>query len=135
MTDDRPTLMCYSQMALAKLPSTARTCAQCGRGIWVSLAMTPRVDQGAIRPLCPLCMKAFMDSQKDVEFEIAPEQADELARWGVLGAADQMVTALNARYRTGPRFRCPRCGLVSWNPKDVEAGYCGHCHEWTRLDS
>lgn len=29
---------------------------------------------------------------------------------------------------------CPRCGMTSWHPKDVEEGYCGHCHAWTALD-
>ena len=25
---------------------------------------------------------------------------------------------------------CPRCGLRSYHPKDIEERYCGHCHEW-----
>lgn len=28
-------------------------------------------------------------------------------------------------------FTCPRCGATSHNPNDVEAGYCGRCHDWT----
>jgi ribosomal protein L37E len=28
-------------------------------------------------------------------------------------------------------FTCPRCGAVSYNPNDIEAGYCGRCHWWT----
>lgn len=28
-------------------------------------------------------------------------------------------------------FTCPRCGLVSHHPKDVEHGYCGNCHAFT----
>jgi len=28
-------------------------------------------------------------------------------------------------------FTCPRCGRTSWNPHDVEYGYCGACHDWT----
>ena len=28
-------------------------------------------------------------------------------------------------------FTCPRCGMTSHNPKDVEQGYCGNCHDWT----
>jgi len=23
---------------------------------------------------------------------------------------------------------CPKCGMVSYNPNDVEKRYCGHCH-------
>lgn len=26
---------------------------------------------------------------------------------------------------------CPDCGSVSFNPNDVEQGYCGRCHWWT----
>lgn len=28
-------------------------------------------------------------------------------------------------------FTCPRCGKTSYHPKDLEEGYCGHCHDWT----
>jgi ribosomal protein L37E len=26
---------------------------------------------------------------------------------------------------------CPRCGMTSYNPTDVEQGYCGNCHDYT----
>ncbi len=29
------------------------------------------------------------------------------------------------------RFECPRCGIASAHPQDIEAGYCGACHDWT----
>jgi ribosomal protein L37E len=29
---------------------------------------------------------------------------------------------------------CPRCGRTSWHPRDIEEGYCGHCHDWTAMD-
>lgn len=29
---------------------------------------------------------------------------------------------------------CPRCGLTSHHPKDVEQGYCSKCHDWTSRD-
>ena len=28
-------------------------------------------------------------------------------------------------------FTCPECGEVSYNPNDIENGYCGVCHWWT----
>jgi DNA-binding transcriptional ArsR family regulator len=31
-----------------------------------------------------------------------------------------------------PSITCPRCGMTSHNPNDVEQGYCGNCHDWTR---
>lgn len=33
----------------------------------------------------------------------------------------------------GWEFKCPRCGMTSHNPKDAELGYCGACHDFTRL--
>lgn len=27
--------------------------------------------------------------------------------------------------------RCPRCERVTWNPTDINEGYCGACHDWT----
>jgi hypothetical protein len=32
---------------------------------------------------------------------------------------------------TPPPFTCPCCGIVSYNPNDLEQGYCGLCHDWT----
>lgn len=30
-----------------------------------------------------------------------------------------------------PSITCPNCHLTSYHPKDIEQGYCGHCHDWT----
>lgn len=27
---------------------------------------------------------------------------------------------------------CPVCRMTSYNPNDVQYGYCGHCHAFTR---
>lgn len=27
-------------------------------------------------------------------------------------------------------YLCPHCGAVSYNPHDLENGYCGHCKQW-----
>jgi hypothetical protein len=26
---------------------------------------------------------------------------------------------------------CPVCHRTSYHPDDIEAGYCGNCHDWT----
>lgn len=39
--------------------------------------------------------------------------------------------SLAADYSRATRFTCPKCGLTSAHPTDVEQGYCGNCHEWT----
>jgi hypothetical protein len=31
-------------------------------------------------------------------------------------------------------FTCPRCRMTSHHPTDLEQGYCGNCHDWTRAD-
>lgn len=30
-----------------------------------------------------------------------------------------------------PSFTCPCCGATSYNPTDIEQGFCGACHTWT----
>ncbi len=27
-----------------------------------------------------------------------------------------------------PSITCPRCGMTSYNPNDIEQRYCGNCH-------
>lgn len=31
----------------------------------------------------------------------------------------------------GPSRTCPRCGMTTYHPDDVQEGYCGACHDWT----
>jgi len=31
-------------------------------------------------------------------------------------------------------FKCPKCGMVSWNPNDVRERYCGNCHAFMVTD-
>lgn len=48
----------------------------------------------------------------------------------ILTEAD--VEALAAEAERGyPFITCPRCGKHSFNPNDIEQGYCGACHWWT----
>jgi hypothetical protein len=30
-----------------------------------------------------------------------------------------------------PSITCPVCDMTSWNPNDVEMGFCGNCHGYT----
>jgi len=32
-----------------------------------------------------------------------------------------------------PYYTCPRCGLRSYNPNDIEQRYCVQCHEFEVL--
>lgn len=31
----------------------------------------------------------------------------------------------------GPSITCPDCGMTSYHPNDIAAGYCGNCHAYT----
>lgn len=48
------------------------------------------------------------------------------------------MAALLARSPAGsaptqpPSVTCPVCGMTSHHPVDVQQGYCGNCHDWTR---
>jgi len=35
----------------------------------------------------------------------------------------------------GESFVCPQCKAESFNPNDIREGYCGRCHEFTRLQA
>jgi hypothetical protein len=37
-----------------------------------------------------------------------------------------------ARTLPEPSITCPVCGMTSYHPDDIRAGYCGNCHDWTR---
>lgn len=96
-------LVCQFATIAPQVPSIERSCADCGTGIWVSHTMTPRVDSGGAKPLCPRCVRRFMRVQQDLVFEVAPEQTAELHAAGALGFADQLVTALNRQHGRGRR--------------------------------
>lgn len=38
----------------------------------------------------------------------------------------------NEELRHAPYFDCPRCDRRSYNTHDIEEGYCGNCHTFTR---
>ena len=35
------------------------------------------------------------------------------------------------RYPEQPSITCPVCDRTSYNPNDIEWGYCGYCHAYT----
>ena len=37
---------------------------------------------------------------------------------------------MRQRRSSVPRFTCPRCFRVSYNPNDIRERYCGACHQW-----
>lgn len=30
-----------------------------------------------------------------------------------------------------PSITCPKCGVTSYNPNDIQHGFCGNCNAWT----
>lgn len=37
---------------------------------------------------------------------------------------------LRADYAAPPRFVCPRCGRVSYHPRELAERYCGNCDQF-----
>lgn len=33
-----------------------------------------------------------------------------------------------------PSITCPRCGMTSFHPTDIQYGWCGNCHAYTGAD-
>jgi hypothetical protein len=55
---------------------------------------------------------------------------DAIRRFGEFIA---LVEAAEARQKdpgTRPHYRCPRCGVVSFNPNDIANRYCVRCHQF-----
>ena len=55
-------------------------------------------------------------------------------------ANEVMVVAPEHRWDSGPpppmrktSITCPACKMTSYNPLDIEQGYCGVCHDWTSV--
>lgn len=59
---------------------------------------------------------------------LTPADAEPLVI-AVLQAASSALMAKREQDRR-PHVMCPECGLVSYHPKDVEFGYCGHCNAY-----
>jgi hypothetical protein len=38
-----------------------------------------------------------------------------------------------AEIQTISHITCPVCEMTSYNPNDIEQGYCGYCHRFTRI--
>jgi ribosomal protein L37E len=52
--------------------------------------------------------------------------------FGSLSHAQGVVLCTECRDQEERSITCPKCGKTSYHPKDVEEGYCGFCHAFTR---
>jgi hypothetical protein len=53
------------------------------------------------------------------------------AIWDAVVLGHNAICLLEAETRGETMFQCPVCRTVSFHPKDIEHGYCGHCHDFT----
>jgi hypothetical protein len=91
MTDTR-WLMCLPRTEIPGTAAEIRACT-CGTDVWFSREMCPEVDAKRVHPLCPTCIGAHMEP--DARAEVHPAQTENLTKLGLLGYADQVVTAFN----------------------------------------
>lgn len=78
----------------------------------------------SVTSACPACGVAAEREIYDIGS--GPELSCASCEW-CWGADGQDLKPLAV-----PSFTCPVCGATSYHPKDVEQGYCGRCHGWTR---
>jgi hypothetical protein len=48
----------------------------------------------------------------------------------------ELIADLDARTKAAeppPSYTCPRCGRVSYHPRDIAEKYCGACHQFECL--
>lgn len=58
---------------------------------------------------------------------------DEQYQEVVSAVKEALQSAFNLGFEASvmPHIICPRCGAISYHPKDKEEGYCGRCHAFT----
>lgn len=78
-----------------------------------------------------------MITREDIEREYkhgdlaGVEAIEDLQKIGYgMWAALDWVSEWNRDLMARMAFTCPRCGAVSYHPKDKEHGYCGRCHQF-----
>jgi hypothetical protein len=56
--------------------------------------------------------------------------------WDAVVEGNQAIMRLEREIQANPEpsFECPVCHAVSFNPNDIEHGYCGACHQFTGKD-
>jgi hypothetical protein len=45
--------------------------------------------------------------------------------------AAERARVFGANFAAALGFTCPRCGMTSYHPRDLQEGYCGNCHDFT----
>ena len=51
--------------------------------------------------------------------------------WCWDGRQSGCPSGMPPRYPATPSITCPKCNMTSYNPNDIEMGYCGNCHAYT----
>lgn len=74
--------------------STTATCLDCLRGVWISVTMAPRLNEG-LDPLCIPCSRIRAARAGGVEAQLDERQTGELAGLGILGFARRFVDHVN----------------------------------------
>ena len=82
-------------------------------------------DHEACAVLCDRCIDAKATIKEAIEMRDGQPVYHALETLEKLGP--EQTYALVRSPRGTPGIECLRCGLVSWNQKDVAEKYCGHC--------
>lgn len=80
---------------------------------------------------------AMREAMCDYKFEFTDEtcarprdhEGAHLTRAALALTVTQAAAAMDSGE---PHYLCPFCGAVSYNENDIEHGYCGRCHEYSK---
>lgn len=93
MTDEPIPLVCSPITRMRISGSPQRACSECDGPIWVSPTMVDKVDNGQMRPICIPCATPLIEAGP--QFQIHPDQAEELFDVGLLGFAARFTDEMN----------------------------------------
>ena len=122
-----------------KVQSVSFNCPRCGYYVDRATALKESGKPGDLA-LCFACAAPLEFHEERprwltfAEAEKAILALSQGAREVLLPTMVGILTMRPSRVRARdlpPFFTCPRCGAVSYNPKDRREGYCGRCHDWT----
>jgi len=51
--------------------------------------------------------------------------------WHHVGNQDRLFAEADRIFADQPSITCPVCKMTSYNPHDIDQGYCGNCNDWT----
>lgn len=89
---------------------------------------TRRRVEGAMHTICQLCDFGYMTASYMDDLKGMLRDAGIAFEHVPYGGKPLQHLAPGEGAPSRARFECPRCGAVSFHPRDIAERYCGRCH-------